>query len=103
MVMFAQLPNIAQPPSALAKYVVVAVGETLMDEPVPADVPPHEAVYHCQSVAEFRLPVAMLNVVACVPQLVFELAVSVGNVGCVQLVVVNEPVTVGLLQLIVPS
>jgi hypothetical protein len=43
-------------PSALTKYVVVAVGDTVMLAPVPADVPPHDDVYHLQLAPVPRLP-----------------------------------------------
>ncbi len=35
---------------------VVAVGDTVMLAPVPADVPPHEDVYHFQLAPVPRLP-----------------------------------------------
>jgi hypothetical protein len=45
-----------QVPSALTKYVVVAVGDTVMLAPVPADVPPHDDVYHLQLAPVPKLP-----------------------------------------------
>jgi hypothetical protein len=45
-----------QVPSALTKYVVVAVGDTVMLAPVPADVPPHDDVYHFQLAPVPKLP-----------------------------------------------
>ena len=38
-------------------------GVTVMLVPLPADVPPQVPVYHCQLVALFKEPDAMLNVV----------------------------------------
>jgi hypothetical protein len=59
-----------QVPSALTKYVVVAVGDTVMLVPVPAEVPPHDDVYHFQLAPVPRLPPLMLKVVFCPLQIV---------------------------------
>ena len=45
------------PFSALTKQFVVVEGETLIDTPVPAGVPPHEPEYHCQVAPGERVPV----------------------------------------------
>lgn len=37
-----------EPPSALTKYVVVVVGLTEIEVPLPSGVPPQETLYHCQ-------------------------------------------------------
>ena len=50
-------------PSALAKYDVVIVGKTVILVPVPAMVPPHEAVYHLQDAPVPRLPPTTLKTV----------------------------------------
>jgi hypothetical protein len=47
---------VLQEPSALTKYVVLTVGDTVMLAPVPANVPPHDDVYHFQLAPVPRLP-----------------------------------------------
>ena len=43
--------------SALTKYVVVVVGETLNEAPVPTAVPPHDPEYQCQVAPAVKDPV----------------------------------------------
>ena len=88
-----------EPPSPLAKYVVVTVGETFICVPVPTFVPPQLPLYHCQLVALFKVPEAMLNEVLKVPQLAVELALNVGVVGGVA----DKTVIVILPQLPLPQ
>ncbi len=45
-----------QVPSALTKYVVVELGETVILVPEPAEVPPHDDVYHLQLAPVPKLP-----------------------------------------------
>jgi hypothetical protein len=45
-----------QAPSARTKYVVVTVGLTVIEEPVPIEVPPHDPVYHFQTEPLASLP-----------------------------------------------
>jgi hypothetical protein len=45
-----------QVPSALTKYVVFAEGDTVMLEPVPIAVPPHDEVYHLQIAPTPKVP-----------------------------------------------
>ena len=58
-------------------------GETTIEVPEPARVPPQLPVYHLHDVALFNVPVLMLSVVLTVPQLTVEEAISVGVVGLV--------------------
>ena len=62
-VMFPQVPGVTHPPSPRTWYVVVELGDTVILVPLPTDIPPQEPAYHCQAVAPFRLPEAMLRVV----------------------------------------
>jgi hypothetical protein len=90
-----------QVPSALTKYVVVAVGDTVMLVPVPADAPPHDDVYHFQLAPVPRLPPLIDNVLVLPLHIVVALADAVvagTDVSCT--------VTVTLLQMVllqVPS
>ena len=70
-----------------AKYVVVVVGETVIDEPVPIKVPPHEPVNHC---VEATPPVAVRVVfeplqIVVVPEIL---------VGAANVVPVIEPIVI---------
>jgi hypothetical protein len=62
---------------------VVDAGLTIMDVPEPAEAPPQLPVYHCQSVASFKVPVLMLSVVF-PPQVGFTEREMVGTVGFMQ-------------------
>src|SRR5579862_8930009 len=57
-----QPPGDVQPPSPRTKYLVVLKGVTIIKFPVSTFVPPHESVYQCQLVAEFKLPPMIVNV-----------------------------------------
>jgi hypothetical protein len=59
-----------QVPSALTKYVVEDLGETVMLDPVPANVPPHDVVYHLQLAPAPRLPPPTESVVLLPRQIV---------------------------------
>jgi hypothetical protein len=89
-----------QVPSALTKYVVVAVGDTVMLAPVPADVPPHDDVYHFQLAPVPRLPPLTDSVVFLPLQIVVVPVIEVAGTD------VSCTVTVTLLQMVllqVPS
>jgi len=73
--------NGTQPPSPRTKYSVVAVGETVIDVPVPMGVPPHDVEYHFQYVALFNAPDATVKVVELPTQMLVFVAVKVGNPG----------------------
>src|ERR1043165_3537809 len=55
-----------------------------MEGPVPAGVPPQLPVYHCQAVALFSDPLAMLNEVELPLQIGFALAEMVGTSASTQ-------------------
>jgi hypothetical protein len=65
-----------QLPSALTKYAVVELGETLMDEPDPTYVPPQLPEYHCQEAPLPNEPPTTLNTVEPPPQRGLGLAVA---------------------------
>ena len=54
---------VLQSPSYRTKYVVLVVGETVMLLPIPAGVPPHEAVYHLAIALVPALPPTSVKVV----------------------------------------
>jgi hypothetical protein len=64
--------------------VVVTVGETVIDVPLPMGVPPHEVAYHCQVEALFNNPEEMDNDVELPAQIVVAVGVIVGIVGFTQ-------------------
>jgi hypothetical protein len=84
-----------QVPSALAKYVVVAVGDTVMLAPVPAEVPPHDDVYHFQLAPVPRLPPLTDSVVFLPLQIVVVPVIEDAGTD------VSCTVTVTLLQMVV--
>ena len=89
-----------QVPSALTKYVVVAVGDTVMLAPVPADVPPHDDVYHLQLAPVPRLPPLTDSVVFFPRQIVLVPLIEVaGNeVSCTVILILLQ-----IVMLFVPS
>ena len=68
-----------QVPSALTKYVVLTVGATVMLAPVPANVPPHDVVYHFQLAPVPRLPPLTERVVFLPRQIVVEPVIEVAG------------------------
>ena len=79
-----------QVPSALTKYVVVAVGDTVMLVPVPADVPPHDDVYHFQLAPVPRLPPFTDSVVFLPRQIVLVPLIEVAATEVSLIVSVND-------------
>ncbi len=71
--------EVLQEPSALTKYVVLAVGDTVMLVPVPEDVPPHDDVYHFQLAPVPRLPPLTERVVFLPRQIVVEPVIEVAG------------------------
>jgi hypothetical protein len=65
-------------PLYLAKYVVVAVGETVMLLPVPTAVPPQESVNHCAVEPDPAVPPESVNVVELPIQIVEVPVILVG-------------------------
>ena len=59
---------------------VVVVGETVMLFPVPADVPPHDAVNHCTTAPVPALPPETVRVVLAPLQMVVTPVAPVGAV-----------------------
>lgn len=57
------------------------MGDTVIDVPLPADVPPQLTVYHCQLVAPFNEPDVMLMVVLLPEQIVVAVALNTGTEG----------------------
>ena len=53
---------VLQSPSARIKYIVVIIGETVIEVPLPAEVPPHETVYHCHVAPVPKVPSGIVNV-----------------------------------------
>ena len=68
-----------QVPSALTKYVVLTDGATVMLAPVPANVPPHDVVYHFQLAPVPRLPPLTERVVFLPRQIVVEPVIEVAG------------------------
>ena len=58
--------------------------------PLPAGMPPHETVYHCQAVASLRLPELMLKVVLLPEQTGFTDAEMVGISGLTQFLAITK-------------
>ena len=80
-------PVVLQVPSALTKYVVVAVGVTVMLAPVPTAVPPQLALYHLQLAPVPNEPPLTVSVTACGPQMVVADAVMAVGITDTELMV----------------
>ena len=91
------------PPSALTKYVVVAVGETerlpFVPVPVPTNVPPQLPEYHFHDPQEPNVPPLTVNVD--VPPTVILAGLAVAEVGLVELEQDDVTVTVTDAQVVV--
>lgn len=90
-------------PTLLAKYVVVDVGETVIELPVPAAVPPHELVNHCTVAPEPSEPPVTVKVVEPPLQIVVTPEMLVGAVGGVSTVTVTLAQAVVLVQEVLPT
>jgi len=96
-VTLAQLVGVPQPPSRLTKYVVVEVGLTVMEEPVPTyHQLPQLSLYHTRLDPVPAVPPDALRVVRSPTQIVEGFALAL--VGAVELLVFT--VTVTLAQLV---
>jgi hypothetical protein len=67
---------VLQVPSALTKYVVVALTGTVILAPVPTNVPPQLPVYHLHVAPVPNAPPCTVKVVVVGPQLVVTLLVA---------------------------
>ena len=90
-VTLAQPVSVPQPPSRLTKYVVVEVGLTVIEEPVPTYEFPQPPVYHTRLDPVPAVPPDALNVVDWPAQIVEGLALAL--VGAVELLVFTVTVT----------
>jgi hypothetical protein len=87
-------------PSYLTKYVVFEVGDTVIEFPLPAEVPPQDTEYHCAVAPVPALPPVNVNVVDEPEQIVEVPVIPVGAVlfGLIvtfckaQVVVLQDPV-----------
>lgn len=61
---------VLQVPEYLTKYVVVDVGDTVMEFPVPTGVPPHDPENHCAVAPVPEVPPDKVNVVDAPEQIV---------------------------------
>lgn len=89
-------------PTLLTKYVVAEVGETVIELPVPAAVPPHEPVNHCTVAPEPSLPPAIVKVVEPPVQTVDTPEILVGAVGAVSTLTVTLAQVVEFAQVVFP-
>jgi hypothetical protein len=69
---------VLQAPEYCTKYVVVAVGETVIEAPVPAAVPPQEPVNHCATAPVPSEPPTTVSVVELPVQIKFVPEMLVG-------------------------
>lgn len=90
-------------PTLLTKYVVAEAGETVIELPVPAAVPPHEPVNHCTVAPEPSLPPAIVKVVEPPVQIVDTPEILVGAVGAVSTVTVTLAQAVEFVQEELPT
>ena len=84
-------------PSARTKYVVVPLGETVIEEPLPAEAPPQDEVYHCQLALVPNAPPTTLSVVDCPLQITVVPEIEVGSLEGWYTVIV------ALAQLVLPQ
>ena len=80
----------------------MVVGETEIELPVPAAVPPHEAVNHSTIAPEPSLPPAIVKLVEPLLQIVVVPVMLVGAVGAVSTVTVTLAQAVELVQVVFP-
>ena len=78
---------------------MVVAGERLIDTPLlPTDMTPQLLEYHCQFVALLSVPLIILSVVLCVPQLLVWLADTEGIVGGLGVALITTFVDAGEVQ-----